>query len=83
MKKFYFILIFLFLFQAITNAASNNVWEKNCIKNQENKEVCSVSTKLTLTNEKQEVLGNLVTIEIRYFGHTEKNLTLIDEEKRS
>ena len=82
MKKFYFILIFLFLFQAITNAASNNVWEKHCIKNQENKEVCSVSTKLTLTNEKQEVLGSFVTIDIRYFNYTEKNLNLIDEEKK-
>ena len=82
MKKFYFILIFLFLFQAITNAASNNVWEKHCIKNQKDKEVCSVSTKLTLTNEKQEVLGNLVIIDIRYFNHTEKNLNLTDEEKK-
>ena len=77
MKKFYFILIFLFLFQAITNAASHNVWKKHCIKNQKNKEVCSVSTKLTLTNEKQEVLGNLVIIDIRYFSRTEKNLNLM------
>ena len=83
MKKFYFILIFLFLFQAITNAASHNVWKKHCIKNQKNKEVCSVSTKLTLTNEKQEVLGNLVIIDIRYFNYTEKNLNLIDEEKKT
>ena len=83
MKKFYFILIFLFLFQAITNAASNNVWEKHCIKNQENKEVCSVSTKLTLKNEKQEALGSFVTIDIRYFNYTEKNLNLIDEEKKT
>ena len=83
MKKFYFILIFLFLFQAITNAASNNVWEKHCIKNQENKEVCSVSTKLTLTNEKQEALGSFITIDIRYFNYTEKNLNLIDEEKKT
>ena len=83
MKKFYFILIFLFLFQAITNAASHNVWKKHCIKNQKNKEVCSVSTKLTLTNEKQEVLGNLVIIDIRYFNRTEKNLNLTDEEKKT
>ena len=38
---------------------------------------------MTITNEKQEVLGDLLSIDIRYFDQTEKNLNLIDEEKKT
>ena len=83
MKNFFFILLFLFLFQAVTNAQSNNVWKKQCIKNKENKDVCYISTKLTLTNNKKEVIGNLITISVRYIDHIEKNLSLVDEKNKT
>jgi len=83
MKNFSFILIFLFLFQVVANAQSNNVWKKQCIKNKENKDVCFISTKLALTDKKKKVIGNLITINLRYIEHIEKNLNLVDEEKKT
>ena len=74
MKNSSFILIFLFLFQVVANAQSNNVWKKQCIKNKENKDVCFISTKLALTDKKKKVIGNLITVSLRYIELKEQEI---------